>query len=127
MILCHQAFLDKVDKATRFTTKSVLCVVLNNNGGSPAKTDDARAVVQLINKLGEGGSGEGAFEAADAERVRDEVSQPCESSAVNTTTSNLSVPPLASNAASRCCVPTTPIALAGRNEDYADLQRHHAP
>lgn len=78
MVPCQQAFLDRVDKATRFTTKSVLCVVFNESGGAPAKTDDTRVVVQLMNKLGDGGSG--AFEVADATRVREEVSLPCERS-----------------------------------------------
>jgi hypothetical protein len=62
-------FLNRVDKATNFVTRSVLCVVLSEEG-----TQDARAIVQLINKRGDGqGEGEqGEFDIKDAARVRDE-------------------------------------------------------
>lgn len=60
----------RVDKATAFVTRSVLCVVLKEGGAT-------RAVIQLINKKsgdpaegGLGADGAGGFDEGDAETVR---------------------------------------------------------
>lgn len=56
----HELFNRKVDKATAFVTRSVLCVVLKAD-------NEVRAVVQLINKTGEGGAEGGSAEGSAAE------------------------------------------------------------
>ena len=73
----HAAFLNRVDKATAFVTKSVLCVVLLQGGVT-------RAVVQLINK--KKGEEEGAFDEADATTVREQAGP-----AIMTTCEGLSI------------------------------------
>ena len=61
-------FLARVDKATSYVTKSILCAVLKEEGSG-----EVRAIVQLINKKGsEPGSFDGAFDDADMEAVRKE-------------------------------------------------------
>lgn len=52
-------FLNRIDKATAFVTRSVLCVVLKDGG-------DVRAVVQLINKIETPNSAEAAVDPPTA-------------------------------------------------------------
>ena len=87
------AFLNQVDKATAFVTKSALCVVLNEVGDVPSQPSGTRAVVQLINKLGEGKT----FEVADAQKVRSddgkEILQTCSGIALHRLLSEKDVGP----------------------------------
>ena len=75
-------FLNRIDKATAFVTRSVLCVVLlepapdgeATGGGVGADGDEmrTRAVIQLINKKGSDDSA-GSFGEGDKTLVREEA------------------------------------------------------
>ena len=58
-----------MDKAIRFVTRSVLCVVLKE------EEDSVRAVVQLINKKAAEGEEAGSFAEADATAVREHAGE----------------------------------------------------
>jgi hypothetical protein len=81
------AFLNRIDKETKFESKSICCVVLTNakeqealepaaatGADEAAASTPAHVVVQLINKKGGGdGGGEGQFSEADVASVHGEV------------------------------------------------------
>ena len=62
-------FTQKVDKATSFVTKSVLCVVVTEPDPDDGSKSRAVGVIQLINK--KEGEEDGKFEDADADVVRE--------------------------------------------------------